>query len=113
MHEMALCESVLNVLQAEAAKQGFSKVTAVWLELGDLAAVEVNSFRFCFDVVIKHSLASDADLHIIHVSGEGWCFDCEQSVSIKQKYASCPLCGGYQLKITNGDQMRIKSLEVN
>jgi len=112
MHEMSLCEGVLQVLQTEASKQGFSKVIAVWLEIGDLSSVEPEAMLFSFDVVARNSLADGAKLNIINVPGNAWCMQCSKSVTVKQRFDECPDCGSYQLQVTGGDEMKIKELEV-
>jgi hydrogenase nickel incorporation protein HypA/HybF len=112
MHELSLCEGVLQVLEDQAESQHFSRVKTVWLEIGSLAGVEIEAMRFGFDVVIRDSLAEGARLEIIEVPGQAWCLDCAAAVEIRQRYDECPRCGGYQLQVTGGDQMRIKELEV-
>jgi len=37
MHEMALAEGVLQLIEQSASREKFSKVLAVWLEVGELA----------------------------------------------------------------------------
>jgi hydrogenase nickel incorporation protein HypA/HybF len=112
MHEMSLCEGVLQVLESEAKKQGFEKVKSVWLEIGELAGVEIEAMEFCFDAVTRNSLADGAQLNIINVPGLAWCMQCSKNVSVKQRFDECPDCGSYQLQVTSGDEMRIKELEV-
>lgn len=112
MHEMSLCEGVLQVLETEAKNQGFSKVLTVWLEIGDLSSVEPEAMLFTFDVVTRNSLANDAKLKIINVPGNAWCMQCSKNVSVKQRFDECPDCGSFQLQITGGDEMKIKELEV-
>jgi len=112
VHEMSLCEGVLQVLEDEAKRQHFSKVKTVWLEIGAMSGVEVEAMRFCFDVVIRHTLADGAKLEIIEVPAEAWCLNCTQTVTVKQRYDACPHCGSYQLQVTRGEEMRIKELEV-
>jgi hydrogenase nickel incorporation protein HypA/HybF len=112
MHEMSLCEGVLQVLESEAKKQGFEKVKSVWLEIGDLAGVEIEAMIFSFDAVTRNSLADGAELNIINVPGQAWCMQCSKNVSVKQRFDECPECGSYQLQVTSGDEMRIKELEV-
>jgi len=112
MHEMSLCEGMLQVLQTEAGKQGFSKVKSVWLEIGDLSSVEAEALLFCFDAVTRDSLADGAKLNIIHVPGDAWCMQCAKNVAVKKRFDECPDCGSYQLQITGGDEMKIKELEV-
>ncbi len=112
MHEMSLCEGVLQVMQAHAEKQGFRRVKTVWLEIGRLAGVEVEAMRFGFEVVMKGTLADGARLEIIERPGEAWCLPCAKTVPVRQRYDACPDCGSYQLQVTAGDEMRIKELEV-
>ena len=112
MHEMALCEGVLQILEDNARKQGFRRVKSVRLEIGALSGVEVEAMRFGFDVVTKGTLAEGAGLQISEPPGEAWCMQCSRTVPVKQRFDACPLCGSYQLQVTGGDQMRIKELEV-
>lgn len=113
MHEMSLCEGVLQVLQDNARSQGYSRVKTVWLEIGRLSGVEVEAMRFSFDLVMKGSLAEDAKLEIIRTPGQGWCMACGKTMTVTERYDACPECGGYQLQVTAGDEMRIKELEVD
>lgn len=112
MHEMALCEGVLQILEDNAGKQGYRRVKAVWLEIGGLAGVEVESMRFGFAVVTKGTLAEGARLEITEPPGEAWCMQCSGTVPVKQRFDACPACGSYQLQVTGGDEMKIKELEV-
>ncbi len=109
---MSLCESVIQILQDNAEKQGFTRVKTVWLEIGELSGVEVEAMRFGFEVVSRGSLADGAALQIIDVPGTAWCMQCGKSVPVKQRFDACPNCGSYQLQVTAGDEMRIKELEV-
>ena len=112
MHEMSLCEGILQILEDEADRQHFRRVKQVWLEIGQLAGVEVDAMRFSFDAVTRGSLAEGAKLTIIDIPGTAWCMVCGTNVAIKQRYDECPQCGGVQLQVTAGDEMRIKELEV-
>ena len=112
MHEMSLCESILQVLEQQAESQQYSKVKTVWLEIGALASVEIEALRFSFDVVVQGSIADQAHLEIIEIPGQAWCMSCRLNVLIQQLYDFCPHCGSHQLQVNNGDQMRIKELEV-
>jgi hypothetical protein len=60
VHEMSIAESVLQIIEDKARADGYARVSAVWLEIGQLAGVETESLRFCFDVVTRDSVARDA-----------------------------------------------------
>ncbi len=112
MHEMSLCESVLQIVEEEAARQRFSKVKWLQLEIGTLAGVEVEAMRFCFDAVSRNSVLEGAALDIVQPVGQAWCMQCAKTLPLRERYQPCPECGGYQLQVTGGGEMRIKELEV-
>ena len=112
MHEMSLCEGVLQILEENARSQGYERVKTVWLEIGGLSGVEIEAMRFGFDAVTRGTLADQAKLEIIQVPGEAWCMQCAKTVSVEQRFDACPDCGSYQLQVTGGEEMKIKELEV-
>ncbi|WP_324105560.1 hydrogenase maturation nickel metallochaperone HypA [Noviherbaspirillum sp.] len=112
MHEMSLAEGVLQVIEDSARVNGFTRVKTVWLEIGALAGVEVEAMRFCFDTVIKDTLADGTQLEIIETEGQGWCMSCNKTVPISQRYDPCPDCGGYQVQATGGMELKVRELEV-
>ncbi|OFI34138.1 hydrogenase maturation nickel metallochaperone HypA [Alteromonas lipolytica] len=109
---MSIAEGILQVLEEQAVTQQFEKVKAVWVEIGPLATIEADALTFCFDAVIRGSLAEGASLHIIKLAGKAFCLQCLDTVPVTQRYDSCPVCGSYQLQVTQGEEMRIKELEV-
>jgi hydrogenase nickel incorporation protein HypA/HybF len=110
MHEMSIAESVLGIVEESARRGGLARVREVRLEIGRLAAVETEALRFCFDVVVRGSLADGAVLEIDEVPGTAWCFGCSQTVPVSARGDLCPRCGGTQLQVNGGTQMRVKDL---
>lgn len=112
MHEMSIAEGIIQVLEEQAEEQQFIRVKAVWLEIGPLAMIETEALSFCFDVVTKDTLVEGAKLNIINVPGEAFCMQCLKTTPVEKRYDSCNECGSYQIQITQGEEMRIKELEV-
>jgi len=112
MHEMSLCESIMQIIEDEAQRQGFGRVIRVRLEIGRLSGVEIEAMRFGFDAVTRDSLADGAELEIIELPGTAWCLPCGCEVEVQQRFDACPRCGSYQLQVVSGDQMQIKDREV-
>ncbi|MBT0959779.1 hydrogenase maturation nickel metallochaperone HypA [Denitromonas iodatirespirans] len=113
MHEMSLAEGIRGIVEEAASVQGFTKVNAVVLEVGALSSVEVEALRFCFEVVMKGTVAEGARMEVEPVAGTGWCMPCGRSVPIGQLYDPCPHCGSYQVQATGGTEMRVKALDVD
>ena len=113
MHEMSLAEGVLQIILEAARTQGFARVSTVFLEIGELSSVEPEALAFCFDAVTRGSIAEGAKLEMLKVAGSAWCLQCALAVEVSEAQAACPHCGGYQLQITGGTEMRVKELEVD
>ena len=113
MHEMSICESILDIIKEQSRSQGFTRVDRVCLEIGPLAGVEIDALEFGFDVVMRNSVAEGAKLEIHQAPAEAWCMQCAKTVPIKQRFDACGECGSYQLQVTSGEELRIKELEVN
>lgn len=112
MHEMSLAENVLQIIEESARSQDFRRVRIVVLEIGRLSAVEPDAMRFCFDAVMRGTLAEGAELQIIETPGAGLCLACGACVAMEEQYGFCPACGSPRLQITAGNQMRVKDLAV-
>ena len=112
MHEMSICESIISIIEDQATAESFRKVNRVRLEIGPLAGVELEALRFSFDVVARDGIADGASLDVIETPATGWCPHCSKSVPVKERYDPCPTCGNYHLRITGGEELRIKNLEV-
>ena len=112
MHEMALAESVVQIVEAQVRAAGAERVLVVRLEIGALSHVEPAALAFAFEVVAARSLAAGARLEMIRSPGRAWCHDCGAEVELAALGAPCPGCGGYKLEVTAGQEMRVKDMEV-
>ncbi len=112
MHELSLLENVREILEEHAVSQNFSKVAQVTLEIGKLSCVESEALRFGFDVVMKGSLAENAELIITELDGLGFCNECHRQVKMFTLYDPCDCCGKPITQVIQGMQMKIKDLTV-
>jgi hydrogenase nickel incorporation protein HypA/HybF len=109
---MSLAEGVLQLIEDSSRTQNFSRVKTVWLEIGQLAGVEVEAMKFCFEAVVNDSIAQGAELVIIELPGQAWCLHCAEVVNVKALFDACPKCGSHQVQVTGGNEMRVKELDV-
>jgi hydrogenase nickel incorporation protein HypA/HybF len=112
MHEMSLAEGILQIIEDAASSQGFTRVKTVILEIGQLASVEIEAMKFCFEAVLHGSVAEGAKLEIVTLPGSGWCMKCAMSMPISEQFGACPQCGSFQVQPVGGTEMRVKELEV-
>lgn len=113
MHELSLAESVVQIVEETRCAQGGGRVRTVCLEIGALAAVEVEALRFCFEVVVRDTAFADARLEIAEIPGLGCCKVCAQTTPVGALYDACPHCGGYPVEVVQGTEMRVKAIEID
>jgi hydrogenase nickel incorporation protein HypA/HybF len=117
MHEMALAESVIDLVEGRLAEsrvrgKDCPRVRTVRLEIGKLSGVDPEAIRFCFDAVARGTLVDGALLDIIEQDGSAWCFDCQRQVSLRARFDPCLECGGFRLRPELGTAMRVKEFEI-
>jgi hydrogenase nickel incorporation protein HypA/HybF len=112
MHEMSLAEGILQIVEETARSHQAIRVRSVVLELGALSHVEEQALRFCFDAVTRGTVADGARLDVDATAGRAWCMPCGTSVPLVRLGEACPQCGSYQLQVTQGDEMKVKAIEV-
>jgi hydrogenase nickel incorporation protein HypA/HybF len=112
MHEMALMESLIEIVEQAARDNDAPRIGAVRVEIGALSHVDPEALRFCFDAVARGSCCEGAHFDMIHIAGAGWCLDCEKEVALSERFGACPDCGGRRVQMTRGDDFRLLELEV-
>ena len=112
MHEMSLCLSMLEILEASAREHHFHKVKVIHLELGCHSCADPDTLRFTFEVAAQNTLAEGARLAILEVPVRAWCHQCNKQVDLGEDLGVCPVCRGTELRLEGGQELRIKNLEV-
>lgn len=112
MHELSLAQSVIEIIQAAAAREAFSRVRRVWLEVGQLSCVEPEAMRAGFAAVARDTPAEGAVLELISIPARGRCPACGAVSALAAREDACPHCGGYGLRPIAGTELRLRELEV-
>lgn len=113
MHELALAQSIVDIVESQARNHHFTKVKKVHLVVGALALVELEALTFGFDSVTRGTVAEGATLEIQRPGGKGTCMKCGAEVDVAQRGDACPACESYQVIVTSGDELRVAELEVD
>ncbi len=112
MHEMSLCEAIVQTLEEQASTHAYTKVKRVRLSVGPLSCVEPEALKFSFDACTRGTLADGASLEILQAEGSAWCFGCSETFPITGHGQPCPRCGSHLVHVTSGDEFKIKDMEV-
>ena len=113
MHELSLVESILQIVDEYAAKDGFARVTSLRLSFGKLSCVVPQALSFAFEVQSKGTRAEGAVLELEILPAAIHCLACEKDVEIDRFEAQCPLCRGYEVLLVRGtEELKLIELDV-
>lgn len=112
MHELAITQSILDIARTAAAEHGARQVKSVRIMLGEYSGVVPQCIQSYFDVISKDTIAEGAVLDIQHLPVLIHCNACGQDSRIDRLHVSCPLCGSTELKLLQGREFYIESIEV-
>jgi hydrogenase nickel incorporation protein HypA/HybF len=112
MHELAITQSMLDIVLERAKESGARKVGAINLVIGELSGFVEESVRFYFDFLAKNTIAEGAALNFKPVPPRARCRSCDKPFELRELDWSCPQCGGSDIEITAGKELSIESIDI-
>jgi hydrogenase nickel incorporation protein HypA/HybF len=112
MHELPVTQNLLEIALQHAEKAGASRVIRINITIGDLASIIDESVQFYWDIISKDSLAEGAELKFHRIPTEILCLDCNLNYEPNDGISACTKCGGYNVKITAGQEFYLDSIEI-
>lgn len=113
MHELSICQSMINQINTIARQHHADKVTKVTLRIGPLSGVEPQLLMQAFPLVSADTVASDAALVIEAQPIRVLCRSCNQESEATINLLICGHCGDHQTQVISGDEMLLANLELN
>jgi len=112
MHELALTEGIINIINSQREQEHFSRVEEIRLRVGEYSGIIPDCLRDCFPIAAKGTAAEGARLVIEPVKASFRCTDCGYEGGIERKSACCPNCGGVNVRMIAGREFYVESLKV-
>ncbi len=113
MHELAVAQSLVEIVEQEARPYGGARVTRIWLRIGRLSAVVPDALRFAFDVITRGGIAEGALLEIEEVPLRIRCHQCREVFVAEDPFMICPRCEGVDVEMVSGRELEIRSMEID
>ena len=111
MHELAIAQSLLEIIVDESKRHGLERVNKVKLQIGQFTAVVPESLTFCFELVSRDTIASGAVIEVEIVGIVARCEKCDISFDVQEKVFLCPRCGEPTLELLSGRELSVVSIE--
>lgn len=113
MHELAITQSILDIAQNVAREHHVRKVREVRVKLGEYSGVVPQCVQYYFDVLSKNTVAEGALLKMERLPILMRCKKCQWEGQIDKLHIQCPHCGALDLKLLQGREFYVESLEVD
>jgi hydrogenase nickel incorporation protein HypA/HybF len=111
VHELAIAESLMEIVLEEGRRHDLQKVTIIRLQIGALAAVVPEALIFSFEMVSQNTIASGAIVEIESLPVVARCSDCEMDIEVENQVFLCTRCGQPTLELISGRELSLVNLE--
>lgn len=104
--------SIIDIARDEAIKAKAYSISEIDLEIGLLSGIEMSAFEFAWQEAVKSTVLENAAKNIVRPKGKANCLECESSFDIDSLYTPCPFCKSHFINITQGKELKVRSLLV-
>ena len=112
MHELAITQSMFDLVMKHAEQAEAKKVKKINLIIGEMTGVVSECVDFYLGFLSKGTIAEGAVLNVETVPAKAACRDCGETFELKEFDWTCPGCGGTSLQISSGKELFVESIEV-
>ena len=113
MHEMSICQGLMDQVERIAVEQGASRVDRIVLSIGPLSGIEPVLLRRAYEAACLQTVAENADLEIETGGIEVECRSCSAIGEAEVNRLLCPACGDWKVNLDKGDELLLLRLEVS
>jgi len=108
MHELAICQALIDEIAAVARAAHASSVTDVYVSVGPLSGVECSLMRNAFPVAGAGTVVRDATLHLQQTPVRVRCEDCGAETEVAANCLICGRCSNWRTKLVGGDELLLQ-----
>lgn len=112
MHEMGIANSVLEAVRTEMGRYPGMYPCKVGIRIGELAAIDQDALRFCFEAIILETDLASLELGIEVCPRRHRCQACAEEFVVRDYNSRCPQCASLETACISGDELELAYLEV-
>ena len=113
MHELSVCLSLLREVERIARENNARRVTKISVTVGPLSGVEPGLLQNAYPMAVAGTIAEDAEFQIDVAGVIVKCSQCGAESAAKPNRLLCAECGDFRTNLVSGDEMVLKSLELD
>jgi len=112
MHELALAQNLMAVIQKTVNDHGGGKVSSATLKIGALTHVEPETLGFAFSVVTRDTCAEGCQLYFERLPLVVRCSGCNFGGEVDVQSMMCPRCGAAGLQVVSGREIELSTIDL-
>lgn len=112
MHELAICQSLMNQVEAIVLEHKAQSVTSIIVGMGPLSGVEAQLLKNAYPVASAGTVAEGAELVIQQLPVRVKCTQCGSESDVLPNKLLCKQCGAWQTSLISGDELLLMSVEL-
>lgn len=112
MHELSLCQNIIDQLQDLARQHGAAAVARIEVQVGVLSGVEPQLLEQAFGFAAVDTIAADAILVTEVVLPQVSCLSCGQDSAASASDLRCRACGSEQTRLVKGRELILARVEL-
>jgi len=112
MHELSVCQALIEQVEAVAREQNAARVLLIRLGIGPLSGVEPRLLEQAFYMARAGSIAADAELQVNSLPIQVSCRECGAISEAQAARLVCAVCGDWHTTLVSGDEPQLTQVEL-
>jgi len=113
MHEYSVVQALLNQCEEVAEQNNAKEVTKVITKIGVMSGIETHLLQTAFDTFKEGTICDGAEFVINLQKLKLQCKDCNAEFEVDEVRYYCVECESLKVKVLDGEDMYLMSLEMN
>ena len=112
MHELAICQSLIDQIENIAMDRDAKSVTSIVIGMGPLSGVEAQLLKSAYPIASIGTIAEHAELIIENLPVRVKCNRCDCETDALPNKLICGHCGDWKTTLISGDELLLMSVEL-
>ncbi len=112
MHEYSIVQSLIESCEEHVKNNDATKVTKVFVKIGVMSGVEPHLLKEAFETFKEDSVCDGCEFNMQIQKVKIECQECQTINELKKNEYCCPKCESIDIKIIDGEDMFLMSLEL-
>ena len=112
MHEYSIVQSLMEQVETLAKENDAKKVLKVIVKIGVMSGVEPHLLEIAFNTFKEKTVCDSAEFIMNIQPLTVLCKECQAESELEKIHYCCPMCSSLDVKVIDGEDMFLMSLEM-